>query len=191
MKKSQLQTSSTVIHQTFSLEYRTLSKIHEASKSSEISATSGSLRVLDLRFRESSLPWFLSRVKKQPNVTQLFPVKQLMKTFNCFFSQNKQASCRLLENTNIQCRWQTSYRGDLGMFLGLVSLRNFWISNKISISTTPWNSGSFPCDGNLGKSLGVRKESMKRKQKWSKSVTSPGWPLTFANKKVKTHHQTL
>lgn len=49
----------------------------------------------------------------------------------------------------------------------------------------PWNSEASLCDESSGNFPGVRKESMKRKQKWSQPLTSPGWQLTFANKKSK------
>lgn len=108
-----------------------------------------------------------------------------MQTFRVFFCLlfNKHASWRLLENTNIQCRWQTSFRGDLGMFLRVCG---FWTGNKISISIPLWNSKSPPCEETSGYSPGVRKQKqMIKKQKQSKPVMSPGWQLTFANKKSK------
>lgn len=149
---------------------------------------SGHFKVLGLRFSKSNLLCYSLEVKKVIKPYSIISTSTIEDVNFNFFPQNKQASWSLLENTNIQGRWLTSFRGGLGMFHRIYG---FWIGNKITIFISLWNSRSPPRNDTSGHPSGVRKESMKRKQKGSKPVTATGWQFTFANKKVKTHPQTL
>ena len=128
------------------------------------------------------------QLKKQPNLTQLFPHKNNNKCKLLFFSHKINKLVRsywqtLLFNASGKC----SHRGDLDIFVKVCGLcTGYGISTSVM-----WNSEAPPCDETSGNSLGVRKKSMKQQQKWGKSFLSPDWQLTFANKKVKTHLQNL